>query len=292
MKRLGSATARLLHAADRLLSALLMAASVTLLAAGVVWYGSPGATGAEQAYADAVPLASAAPLADPGNFPSPTAAATGTGSPVPSATAGATAAISPGASPDATTSAPPSHPQPPASASPSPTDAPVSSAVATRIVIPSLEIDLPIVSRDLSVPNQGPGQYPPCDVAVYHTAFVQPGEPGTTYIYGHAREGMFLPLLTGAEHQNGADMIGSLVEVYTDDDLRYVYVISQVKRHAVDFSIADAPPGVSQLVLQTSEGPRGTVPKLQVLAELQDVLPADHGAAHPKARPRACYDTP
>ena len=104
---------------------------------------------------------------------------------------------------------------------------------------------------------------------------------------------MFLPLLTAAERQNGAGMIGSLVEVYTDDDLRYVYAITVVKRHATDFSIAEnADPGVSQLVIQTSEGPRGTVPKLQVLAELQDVLPANHDAAHPKAKPRACYDTP
>ena len=130
-------------------------------------------------------------------------------------------------------------------------------------------------------------------MAVFHTAFAQPGEPGTTYIYGHAREGMFLPLLTGAERQNGASLIGSLVVVYTDDDRRYVYSITLVKRHATDFSIAeDTAPGVSQLVLQTSEGPRGTVPKLQVLAELQDVLPANHAAAHPKPQPRACYDTP
>ena len=160
-------------------------------------------------------------------------------------------------------------------------------------MIPSLEIDLPIVSRDLPVPNQGPSQYPPCDVAIYHPAFVQPGEPGTTYLYAHARDGMFLPLLTASERQNGAGMIGSLVEVYTDDDLRYVYAITLVKRHALDFSIADnVPAGVSQLVLQTSEGPRGTVPKLQVLAELQDVLPATDAAAHPKAKPRACYNTP
>ena len=165
--------------------------------------------------------------------------------------------------------------------------------MATRVVVPSLEIDLPVVSGDISIPNQGPNQYPPCDVALYHTAFLQPGEQGTTYLYAHARDGMFLPLLTASEQQNGASMIGSLVEVYTDDDLRYVYAITLVKRHALDFSIADhADPGTSQLVLQTSEGPRGTVPKLQVLAELQDVLPATDAAAHPKAKPRACYNTP
>ena len=70
--------------------------------------------------------------------------------------------------------------------------------MATRVVIPSLGIDLPIVSRDLAVPNQGPDVYPPCDVAVYHTSFQQPGQPGTAYLYAHARDGMFLPLLNAS----------------------------------------------------------------------------------------------
>ena len=65
-----------------------------------------------------------------------------------------------------------------------------------RVIIPSLRIDLPVISRDLRVPGQGPDGYPPCDVALYQTAFGQPGQPGTTYLYAHAREGMFLPLLT------------------------------------------------------------------------------------------------
>lgn len=160
------------------------------------------------------------------------------------------------------------------------------------MVIPALQIDLPVISPDVHVPNQGPDGYPPCDVALYHAAFVQPGEPGTTYLFAHARDGMFLPLLTATETRNGASMLGAIVEVYTDDDLQYVYVITEVKRHATDFSLAAAPAGVSQLVLQTSEGPRGTVPKLQVLAALQAILPADDTAAHPKAHPRGCYDTP
>ncbi len=72
---------------------------------------------------------------------------------------------------------------------------------------------------------------------------------------------------------DGASLIGDLVQVYTSDDQEYVYQITRVKRHALDFSLAlDAPPGSQQLILQTSEGPRGTVPKLQVLAEPVDVL--------------------
>ena len=160
-------------------------------------------------------------------------------------------------------------------------------------MIESEGIDLPIVSRELRVPDQGPDRYPPCDVAVYHTAFQQPGEDGSTYIYAHARDGMFLPLLTAAERRDGASLIGDLVQVYTDDDREYVYEITLVKRHAIDFSLAeDVPPGVSQLVLQTSEGPPGTLPKLQILAEPIDVLRASQADAHPKAHPRACYGVP
>ncbi len=165
--------------------------------------------------------------------------------------------------------------------------------MATRIVIGSRDIDLPIISRDRKVKGQGPDKYPPCDVALYHTAFQQPGEPGTAYIYAHARDGMFLPLLEASMRRDGASLIGALVQVYTSDDREYVYQITTVKRHALDFSLAlDAEPGTRQLILQTSEGPRGTVPKLQVLAEPVDVLDVSHTEAVPRARPRACYATP
>jgi hypothetical protein len=165
--------------------------------------------------------------------------------------------------------------------------------VATRIVIASQDIDLPIISRDRRVKGQGPDKYPPCDVALYHTAFQQPGEPGTTYLYAHARAGMFLPLLEASTHRNGAALIGALVQVYTSDDREHVYQVTRVRRHALDFSLAfDAPPGAEQLILQTSEGPRGTVPKLQVLAEPIEVLDAKPRDAEPRAHPRACYGTP
>ncbi len=165
--------------------------------------------------------------------------------------------------------------------------------VATRIVIASRHIDLPIISRDRRVKGQGPDKYPPCDVALYHTAFEQPGEAGTTYIYAHAREGMFLPLLKASTRRNGASLIGALVQVYTSDHKEYVYQIIRVKRHALDFSLAlDAPRNAHQLILQTSEGPRGTVPKLQVLAEPVDVIRVSNGEANPKPHPRACYNTP
>ena len=44
-----------------------------------------------------------------------------------------------------------------------------------------------------------PRGYPLCDVAQYWTIYDLPGKPGTTWIYAHAQEGMFLPLFTISE---------------------------------------------------------------------------------------------
>jgi Sortase domain len=171
------------------------------------------------------------------------------------------------------------------SATPQPTPL----ALASRVVVPSLDIDLPVVAGDLQVPGNT-GDYPLCDVAQYLSPpFVQPGEEGTTYLYGHAREGMFLPLLEASQVEDGAGMIGALVQVYTNDGHAYLYEIVTVKRHATDFSLAETAPGERKLILQTSEGPRGTVPKLQVAAELRDDGPAeDPTDAVPSPLPRPC----
>jgi Sortase domain len=174
--------------------------------------------------------------------------------------------------------------------SPSPEATPRRRARATRLIVRYLGIDLPIISRARRIPNQGPDLYPPCDVALYHTAFQQPGEPGTTYLYGHARDGMFLSLLEASERDDGQELIGKVVRVYTSDDRLHLYRITKVKRHATDFSlVTDAPAGAEQLILQTSEGPRGTVPKLQVLAEPYAVRESTREEARPEAKPRACY---
>ena len=161
---------------------------------------------------------------------------------------------------------------------------------ATRVAIPGLGIDLPVVSEDVTLEGNEPG-YPLCDVAQYMAEFEDPGRPGTTYIYAHARPGMFLPLLDASLVDDGRSLLGLDALVYTNDARLYTYRIFLVKRHATDFSLAEAvPPDEQRLVLQTSEGPRGTIPILQVAARLVSTAAADLDDAHPVARPTVCQD--
>ena len=155
--------------------------------------------------------------------------------------------------------------------------------VATRIVVPRLDIDLPIL---LQTPKYG--SYPLCDVALYIPLLGQPGQGRATYIYAHAREGMFLPLLTVSMRNNGARMLGMTVEVYTSDSWLFLYTISEVNRHTLNLDEA-INTTTERLFMQTSEGPNGTVPKLQVVADYLSSAPTDPIEAHPKAHPRICH---
>ncbi|MEX2548219.1 MAG: sortase [Chloroflexota bacterium] len=179
-----------------------------------------------------------------------------------------------------------------AAPSPSPAAPPVREADgrATRVAIPRLGVDLPVVSEEMTVPGNEPG-YPLCDVAQYLEEFEDPGQPGTTYIYAHARTGMFAPLLAASLIEDGRSLLGLEALLYTSDARLHTYRIFLVKRHATDLSLArDVPPGERRLVLQTSEGPRGTFPILQVAARLVSTVAADLNDAHPVAHPRACLD--
>jgi hypothetical protein len=151
----------------------------------------------------------------------------------------------------------------------------------TRVVVPGLGIDLPVM--------KGNSSYPYCNVAQYMTNFVNPGQPGTTYMYGHARTGMFLPFLTHSKNNDGAAMIGLRVELYTADKKLHVYRINIVKRHVRDFSLAtDLAKGQHRLIMQTSEGPSGLYPKLQIAARPIAVYESTAAEAFPTPHPRRC----
>ncbi len=160
-------------------------------------------------------------------------------------------------------------------------------SVPVRIQIPAAGIDLPVVSSERTV-RGNEGDYPLCDVAQYWTIFDLPGAPGTTWIYAHAQPGMFLPLFTISEATNGEGLLGKIVELQTRDGRLLRYRITEVKERAYNRSIAQAgPPSQHRLILQTSTGPPGTVPKLQVAARLIGAREATEPA--PKAEPRACW---
>jgi Sortase domain len=167
------------------------------------------------------------------------------------------------------------------SVAPSASPSAAADRVSTRVRIAALGIDLPVV------PPSGDASYPLCDVAMWIDALGQPGQGRATYLYAHARQGMFLPLLDQSKIQNGKKMIGMVVEVWTSDDQRFLYEITEIRRHQTDLDDA-ANADHEQLWLQTSEGPKGTVGKLQVVAEYLSQETSDHAAAHPKARPVAC----
>jgi hypothetical protein len=158
-------------------------------------------------------------------------------------------------------------------ATPSPTVDP--DRVATRVRIAALDIDLPVI--------RGNDGYPLCDVAMYLKELGQPGQGRATYLYAHARDGMFLPLLETPEQEQR----GMVVEVWTSDDYRFLYEIVDVRRDQRDLDDAIGADS-EELWLQTSEGPRGTPGKTQVIAEPLSVEAADPADAHPEPDPVVC----
>ena len=154
--------------------------------------------------------------------------------------------------------------------------------VATRVRIAALQVDLAVVK-----PPGDPSTYPLCNVAMYVQELGQPGSGRATYLYAHARVGMFLPLLEASLVDDGKQMLGMVVEVWTSDDQRFLYVISDVRRHQTDLSAATATT-TEELWLKTSEGPKGTIGKLQVIAQPLSQEAADPAEAHPLPKPVVC----
>ena len=177
----------------------------------------------------------------------------------------------------------PTFPPASGSTSPSPSEPAPADRVATRVVIPALKIDLPVVK-----PVGGAGAYPQCNVAMYLTDLHQPGQGMATYIYAHARDGMFGPIWNLAIRlAKPQKLLGLVVEVYTSDDQRFIYEVKDVKLHQRTLDDVGQS-GSEELWLQTSEGPNASYPKTQLLALPIGVLPATHAAAHPTPHPVNC----
>lgn len=150
---------------------------------------------------------------------------------------------------------------------------------ASRVSVPSYGINMPVV--------RGPNGYPYCNVAMYMGALNQPTEPGVTFIFAHARKGMFLPLLNASKINNGAAMIGKTVYVYTSNSRIHTYKITKVRRHVKSVQSAV---GITseRLWLQTSEGPNFSYPKLVIVAERVGTAVSTYAASHPTPHKVKC----
>ena len=169
-------------------------------------------------------------------------------------------------------------------AAPLPTLTPESvlSRVPTRVQVPALDIDLPVIA-----PPSRPDHFPYCNVAEYLPSMSRPGRPGTTYLYAHARTGMFLPIMERAQRSAGRSMLGLEVIVFTSDDRRFTYEVEAVRRHVLSLDSAYRATN-EQLILQTSEGPRGTPGKTMLIALPQGEGPASPAESQQVASPVRC----
>lgn len=155
----------------------------------------------------------------------------------------------------------------------------------TRVAVPKLGINLPVVRP---APNES---FPMCDVAEYITGFAQPGQGGVTYIYAHARNGMFWPLLRENRATGGKSLLGLTVLVYTSDDLVFTYKITAVALHIRDLSVAynwNAAAKGEAVMLQTSETGSASGPKMAVIATLVSFAGTSYANAHPTPHPYVC----
>jgi len=154
--------------------------------------------------------------------------------------------------------------------------------VPTRVRIRELGIDLPVVA-----PPGGPGHFPYCNVAEYLPTLSRPGRPGATFIYAHARPGMFLPLLEGSLVNGGRPLLGLEVDVFTSDRRRFTYEVTDVNRHVTSLETAYLATA-EQLMLQTSEGPVKTPGKTVLIAEPRGETEVTVKESQPTANPVRC----
>ena len=159
--------------------------------------------------------------------------------------------------PIATGSATPA-PTPSATPGPSPTPDPLRPIPdGYRIRIPRLAIDLPIaegnIVRDIEQ------QRTPESYAFHLPGTAIPEQGSNTYLYAHARTGMFLTLWKAR--------VGDAVVISTPDGRALNYVVSEVHPAVVpaDVSWAQATSG-ERLTLQTSTGPNPGDPRFVVVA--------------------------
>ena len=121
-----------------------------------------------------------------------------------------------------------------------------------RVQVPALGIDLAIV--------EGDGQDPSLNLAAHYPGMKWPGEGGRSFLYAHARPGMFGPLL-------GARPVGAEVDVTEPGGAILRYVISSYTDSwpVTDTSIL-SPSDHEELVLYTCTSWTYEDPKIVAIA--------------------------
>jgi LPXTG-site transpeptidase (sortase) family protein len=140
----------------------------------------------------------------------------------------------------------------PGSSSPTANSTPgASGVVAVRIAVPRIGIDLSIV--------EGDGMSAPMGRAAHFPGTAWPDAGSNTYLYGHAQEGMFLPLW---QIQPGDQIVLTLV-----NGKKRCFAVNQIIAKAAwnDTSLL-LPTDHEQLTLQTSTSYTPTAPRFVVIA--------------------------
>ena len=126
-----------------------------------------------------------------------------------------------------------------------------------RVQIPRLRIDLPIKEGDFA--RDIDNQQTPEHAAFHLPRTAIPGEGSNTYLYAHARTGMFLSLWEAKE--------GDEVIIVAPDGKTLLYVVREVHpRVPYNETSWVLPTSTERLTLQTSTGPNPQDPRFVVVA--------------------------
>lgn len=148
--------------------------------------------------------------------------------------------------------------RPPTTMVPTATPGPRAIPDGYRVRIARLQIDLPLKEGD--VRRDVDDQQTPEHAAFHLPGTALPGDKSNTYIYAHARQGMFLSLWNAKE--------GDEVTVVAPDGRTLTYVVTEVHPKVPYNEISWAmPTGEERLTLQTSTGPDPQDPRFVVIAK-------------------------
>ena len=140
------------------------------------------------------------------------------------------------------------------------TPSPARDIVGARIVIDRIGIDVPLDWGDIArdVPRDNFAGATPERLALVFPGSALPGTGGNTYIYSHARSGMFITLWN--------IRVGDAVDLrWPDATLHYIVQRVVPRVSPTDTSWLD-PHGPERLTLQTSTGPVASDPRFVAIA--------------------------